>query len=228
MRAYRPRGGWQGAFSGGKDSLVIKWLAKRAGEEVRWQNNFTTIDPAELTHYNKRHHPDVEVIRPAMHLVAKMVEKGLPPTRGIRWCCDIYKERPCQNGQAIITGVRAEESRNRANNWSYLTLHKRSNSYHVLPILNWTEKQVWELIHAENLPYCCLYDQGQKRVGCVGCPLNPQARVVEFERWPGFKRMWHNGFVRMWDRHNGRITRRGTEWFGSALYQSVERLWEVR
>lgn len=39
------------------------------------------------------------------------------------------------------------------------------------PIIDWTEDEVWNFIRKYHLPYCCLYDQGFCRIGCIGCPL---------------------------------------------------------
>ena len=33
------------------------------------------------------------------------------------------------------------------------------------------DEDVWEFIHAYNIPYCKLYDTGCTRLGCVGCPM---------------------------------------------------------
>jgi len=46
-------------FSGGKDSIVIKHLAQRAGIVFDSVYSVTTIDPPELVKYIKKHHSDV-------------------------------------------------------------------------------------------------------------------------------------------------------------------------
>ena len=53
-----PDGYWL-AFSGGKDSCVIKELARMAGVAFLPVYNVTTIDPPELVRFIKREHPDV-------------------------------------------------------------------------------------------------------------------------------------------------------------------------
>ena len=49
----------------------------------------------------------------------------------------------------------------------------------VNPIIEWTNADVWEFIKAENILYCELYDEGQTRIGCIGCPM---ASTAERER----------------------------------------------
>lgn len=71
----------------------------------------------------------------------------------------------------------------------------RTNKTLVNPIIDWTDEDVWEFIHAENVPYCGLYDEGIKRIGCVGCPLGGFAsQRRDFDRWPGYKKQYIHAF----------------------------------
>lgn len=70
-------------------------------------------------------------------------------------------------------------------------------SQHVLnPIIDWTTDEVWEFIHEYSIPYCKLYDEGYKRLGCIGCPMSTHARE-ELERYPKLKRAYLKAFERM-------------------------------
>lgn len=66
LRLFAPKDGspYWGAFSGGKDSVVIKALAEEAGVPVKWHYNVTTIDPPELLSFIKENHSDVEWVKP--------------------------------------------------------------------------------------------------------------------------------------------------------------------
>lgn len=70
---------------------------------------------------------------------------------------------------------------------------------HILnPIIDWTTEEVWEFIHEYNIPYCKLYDEGYKRLGCIGCPMGSiKHREAEFERYPKFKQAYIRAFDRM-------------------------------
>jgi phosphoadenosine phosphosulfate reductase len=58
----------------------------------------------------------------------------------------------------------------------------------VNPIIDWNEEDVWRFIKERGVPYNPLYDEGWKRIGCVGCPMgSPDQRKRQFERWPKFK-----------------------------------------
>ena len=68
----------------------------------------------------------------------------------------------------------------------------------VNPIIDWTDDDVWQFIHAENIPYCGLYDEGFTRIGCVGCPYAAtEKRKRDFERWPIFYRVYLRAFEDM-------------------------------
>ena len=66
------------------------------------------------------------------------------------------------------------------------------------PIIDWTDADVWEFIKAEGIPYCSLYDEGFKRLGCIGCPMaRKHGREREFARWPKYKGLYLLAFQRM-------------------------------
>ena len=66
------------------------------------------------------------------------------------------------------------------------------------PIIDWTEDEVWEFIKEYSIPYCSLYDQGFKRVGCIGCPMSKDTkRKQEFARYPKYYENYLKAFDRM-------------------------------
>ena len=73
----------------------------------------------------------------------------------------------------------------------------------VNPIIDWTDSDVWEFIHEYNVPYCKLYDEGYKRLGCIGCPMGTvEHRNMEFERYPKYKLAYIRAFDRMINERN--------------------------
>ena len=74
----------------------------------------------------------------------------------------------------------------------------------VNPIIDWTDAEVWEFIREYKVPYCELYDEGFKRLGCIGCPMGTVAqREYEFERYPKYKTLYLMAFQKMIDNHSG-------------------------
>jgi len=218
---------YYGGFSGGKDSIVIKELARLAGVNVVWHYNQTTIDPPELTRFILDVHPDVLWAKPRHGNFFRRMEKKGFPTRRARWCCEEYKETAAPRGSVMILGVRAEESPKRAKTWKDVTFHTRTRAWAVAPILRWSEEDVWAFIEARHLPYCTLYDEGFERLGCVGCPMARAAgRRKAFDRWPGFEKAWKVAFKRIWDRRHGTLQRNGKIWFGDAFFHNWEEMWD--
>ena len=82
----------------------------------------------------------------------------------------------------------------------------RTRKVMVNPIVDWTDEEVWEYIHARNLPYCELYDQGYTRIGCIGCPLAGAEKMRrDFERYPKYRDNYIRAFDRMIKAHPGEI-----------------------
>lgn len=68
----------------------------------------------------------------------------------------------------------------------------------VNPIIDWTDDEVWEFIEEYGVRYCELYDEGFRRLGCIGCPLaGRKAMLRDFERWPKYKALYVQAFDRM-------------------------------
>lgn len=99
------------AYSGGKDSDTIKILAQLAGVRYEAVNNHTTVDAPETVYYI-RSQKDVKVEYPEKTMWQLIVEKLMPPTRLLRYCCAELKERGGEN-RRVVTGVRWAESRKR-------------------------------------------------------------------------------------------------------------------
>ena len=68
----------------------------------------------------------------------------------------------------------------------------------VNPIIDWEDRDVWDFIQAEKIPYCELYNEGFHRLGCIGCPMGGHARrEKDFARWPKYKTAYLKSFEKM-------------------------------
>lgn len=72
----------------------------------------------------------------------------------------------------------------------------RTRQTTVNPIIDWTDAEVWEFIHEYKVPYCELYDEGFKRLGCIGCPMSSHQQE-ELERYPKYKHLYLLAFEKM-------------------------------
>lgn len=223
LKAFEPEEGYWLAFSGGKDSVVIKRLAEMAG--VKHENHYsvTSVDPPELVRFIKTM-PDVSFDIPhdkdgkPITMWNLIVKKRMPPTRVQRYCCEKLKESK-GNGRIVVTGVRWAESKNRSKNRHLIDIGGkggiiynddnseskrmveqcyRTSKTLLNPVIDWTDGDVWEFIKQENIKYCGLYDEGLKRLGCIGCPLADCKK--ELARWPKYENLYIKAFQRMYEK----------------------------
>lgn len=212
--------GYYLAFSGGKDSQAVFHLAQMAGVKFTAHYHVTTVDPPELVHFIRKEYPEVSMEKPEESMWKLIIKKGFPPTRKVRYCCSELKERGGE-GRFVITGVRWAESRKRKNRGlaeirgaesaKVLLLNNDNDEKRRLiescvmkgkrvlnPIIDWTDEEVWSFIYHYVHRYCCLYDEGFTRIGCIGCPLaSVRKREKELARYPGYKSAYLKTFGEM-------------------------------
>lgn len=213
LKQYEPEAierdplGYYLAFSGGKDSVVIADLAKRAGVRHRKVYHVTGIDPPELVQFIHHQHKDCVLTRSDKPFFVRLAEdKGLP-TRMIRWCCEYYKHKFGGDSLRII-GVRSLESPARKLRYKTERVDDGLGAS-VYPILWWSDEDVWQYIHENSVACCSLYDEGFKRLGCIGCPMSGANRRLEFARWPKYEALWRKFSAMYWDKYKGVPTLKG-------------------
>ena len=197
LKTYEPKEeGYYLAFSGGKDSIVIKDLDDKAGVKYDAHYNVTTIDPPELVYFIRDNYKDVAWDRPEEPFLTKMAKKGFP-TRRNRWCCGHYKEKG-GSGRTVITGVRAAESAKRAGRKMVEACYMDGSKHYLNVIIDWDDQDVWQYIRENGLKYCSLYDEGWKRIGCLFCPMASSHRKIEAERYPNFVKAFIRAFEQIY------------------------------
>lgn len=128
FQTFEPPEGYFLAFSGGKDSSVIKALADMSGVKYDAHYQITSVDQPELVRFIKEKHPDVAMERnyyddgKPITMWNLIPIKRMPPTRIVRYCCQELKETSGEN-RFVVTGVRHSESikRRSRGGWNYQT-----------------------------------------------------------------------------------------------------------
>lgn len=193
IRQFEPPEGYYVAFSGGKDSIVALDLIKRSGVKYDAHYNLTTVDPPELVQFIKKYHADVERHLPKETMWQLIERKADVPTRHVRWCCAVLKEGGGK-GRTVITGVRWAESSRRAKRKMVEPCNREAKHF-LHPIIDWTDHEIWEYIKLNEIPYCSLYDEGFKRIGCVLCPMVGN-KQKEIDRWPKINQAYRRAMVK--------------------------------
>jgi phosphoadenosine phosphosulfate reductase len=221
LKAFCPPEGYYVAFSGGKDSVVILDLVKRSGVKYDAHYNITGIDPPELFYFIRDNFPEVERHRPETTIWKLIVKKMMPPTRRVRYCCEYLKEGGGRD-RKVVTGIRWAESGRRSKRRIVEACFKDSRKFYVNPIIDWSDEDVWEYIKGRGIAYCSLYDEGFKRLGCIGCPMAGSGRIKEFSRWPKYEKKYRDAFeiaAKLNIERLGDRTVNGSRWIdGNAMF----------
>jgi phosphoadenosine phosphosulfate reductase len=107
-------------------------------------------------------------------------------------CCQIRKVEPLQRilseYEAWITGIRRQQSPTRAHA-KKVEWDEKFNLVKFNPLADWTDAQVWEYIHANDVPYNPLHDRNYPSIGCHVCtrPVLP-GQDPRAGRWAGFEK----------------------------------------
>jgi len=171
------------AFTGGKDSTITLalWRGALAADAP------PAADLLAISVDTGCKFPQVTALRDGLcadwnvRLVIARPEVDLaayPVAQDKLACCRDLKIRPLgralrENGvEALLTGLRRDEAPARAQRpyaeWREATQDMPAH-WQVNPILDWTEMDVWAHITGEGLPYCELYGEGYRSLGCVPC-----------------------------------------------------------
>lgn len=166
------------AWTGGKDSTV----ALRLWMELLRERGAGA--PVALSIDTGLKFPETISFRNAMALEwnIRIIEAGpkpratAPVSEDRIECCRQLKIEPlraavAENGiSVLITGIRRDEHPSRKEREAFERRHG-PDYLQVSPLIEWTEMDIWSHIAGLGLPYCPLYDQGYRSLGCMPCTV---------------------------------------------------------
>lgn len=200
-------------YSTGKDSDVILELAKMAGVSVIPIYKNTTCDrPGSIHHAREM---GVEIRQPKKNML-KLIEYAGWPSRWHRFCCMFLKEYKIYD--RAILGIRRCESAGRARRYKEpeqcRVYSKKEKSRQYFPILYWTDDDVERFIKEHNLKcHAHYYDKDgnfcvKRRVGCIGCPLQSDGGLADFQEFPQIFKARVKAYVKWFQTHpNSKTTK---------------------
>ena len=187
------------SFSGGKDSLAVLLLSKKAGLDLPLFFIDTGLEFPETVEYVKRtaaKHNSQLILE---YAPAEAFQEGLkvfgPPGRDYRWCCKTNKLGPTvraimkhfPDGVLSFIGQRRYESESRASKPKVWENPWTPGQIGASPIQNWTSLHVWLLILSENEEYNPWYEKGLDRIGCYLCPASDLAELEIVQQSPKYQ-----------------------------------------
>lgn len=180
------------SYSGGKDSEALLEVALRAVACDRLQVVFgdTSMEYPATYESAARREKDLEgrgvrfARATAPYTALESWRIFGAPSRARRWCCSVHKTDPINaltrkdlslRHSLCLCGVRRSESLRRMR-YEYIDRGAKCAGEVVLyPLLDWSAPEVWNVLFATNAPVNELYKQGQRRVGCIYCPMGGAA-----------------------------------------------------
>jgi phosphoadenosine phosphosulfate reductase len=122
-------------------------------------------------------HTSIEVFFPDFKQTEKMVAlKGINlfyhSIDNRKECCHVRKIEPLKRAftdlEVWVCGLRREQSVTRFST-KMIEWDDVNGLIKLNPLINWSEKQVWDYIKLHHVPYNKLHDQGFPSIGCQPC-----------------------------------------------------------
>lgn len=177
------------AFSSGKDSVVLDFIAREAGIKVDRFHNCTTIDPEGTLPFAQKH--GCTIVR-GKYTFLDLVEKKGFPTMFRRFCCKELKER--YYADYCLFGVRKAESVKRSKCYSEFDniyyYSKKVFTNQFFPLLLFSNEDIEYVINKYDLECHPLYYDSdgkfcvERRLGCIGCPLQGDRGKMDYLKYP--------------------------------------------
>ncbi len=167
------------AFTGGKDSTLALFLWRRVLAERNPEARALAINLDTGAKF-----PEVLAFRDDLarqwsvdlHIARPRPPFAVPAAVNKAACCAERKIAPLHAAieelgvTLLITGIRADEHPSRA---ALPAVERHAEHERLHPLLHFTEMDIWAATQEHRLPWCALYGQGYRSLGCVPCTALP-------------------------------------------------------
>jgi phosphoadenosine phosphosulfate reductase len=163
------------AWTGGKDSTTTLHLLREVGGgvvPVPVLNIDTSVKFEEIYQFRDRLAASWELDLRVERNEAAIKEIDIAVNK--EECCGLLKVEVIRQAlrkhawEALITGLRWDEHSDRSAE-PYFTEIGDPAHVRVNPILHFTERDIWQYIRANQVPFCSLYLKGYRSLGCKPC-----------------------------------------------------------
>ncbi|HID94904.1 MAG TPA: phosphoadenylyl-sulfate reductase [Candidatus Latescibacteria bacterium] len=166
---------------GAEDVVLIDMMVK-----INPRPRIFTLDTGRLPYetydvmerIREKYKIEMEVFFPDAKSVEEMLREHGPnlfykSTELRKLCCEVRKIRPLERAladlEAWLCGLRREQSVTRTEIKKVEVDVAHNSIIKINPLADWTEKQVWDYIKANDVPYNALHDQNYPSIGCAPC-----------------------------------------------------------
>jgi len=186
----------QGSGMGAEDQVITRMICSidKTARIITLDTGRLFQETYDLIQKTNEHFSiNIEVYFPDYVKVERMInEKGInlfcESLENRQLCCHIRKneslKRALKGMDVWICGLRKDQTVSRFYNHA-VEWDKQHGLIKVNPLINWTEKQVWDDIHEHQIPYNVLHDKGYPSIGCQPC-----TRAIEPVEDPRAGRWW--------------------------------------
>ncbi len=169
------------ASSMGAEDQVLTYMIANIDKSCRiftldtgrvFPETYSTIERTKL-----QYGIDISIYFPDTSAVEEMVnEKGVnlfyESVENRKRCCNVRKMEPLRRAfkglDVWICGLRKEQAVTRKDT-QMIEWDSDNQLVKLNPLINWTEKEVWDLIRKNGIPYNKLHDKGFPSIGCQPC-----------------------------------------------------------
>lgn len=196
-----PENGYALSFSGGKDSSLLYKIMKDGGFKFYSFYESTTGESEDFIKFLEEEYPDVDIIRPKTTIEDMIMKKKYLPVGCALYCienCNHAYKVVLKNFSVVVYGFKnvdiiGHEDIVKVEYFDH-TIYRydkmNMDCTMVLPLIKWTDEDVFNAINYVNAKLYRLYDIGLRSYSCPMCHTGPKCKYSDV--YPELFAKWRN------------------------------------